>query len=137
MDFAFVVIAVIVAVILLSLVSRLLAGNMDRSRIESYVRANGGRIVSIDWAPFGPGWFGENSDRIYHVRYRDRDQQVHDAHCKTSLTTGVYFTEDRIVSDARITRTTAATPSARDIERLAEENLRLQEEVERLRRGDG
>lgn len=127
--------AAIFAVIVLGVMFRMFAGWMDRDRIESYVRAHGGRIVSMDWAPFGPGWFGEKSDRIYHVRYRDRDERVHEAHCKTSFTTGVYFTEDRIIGDARIV-TPAPTVSASEIERLAEENLRLREEVERLRRGE-
>ena len=54
----------------------------------------------VYWAPFGPGWFGEKSDRIYAVRYLDAEGNEHEAHAKTSLWTGVYFTEDEVVRRA-------------------------------------
>ena len=69
---------------------------LDKSRITEYVHGRGGRIVSINWAPFGKGWFGEKNDRIYEVVYYDSTGNQHFATCKTSFWSGVYWTEDRI-----------------------------------------
>ena len=69
--------------------------SFDKSRITQYVEGRGGRVVSITWAPFGKGWFGEKNDRIYEVVYYDRAGDQHLATCKTSLWSGVYWTEDR------------------------------------------
>jgi hypothetical protein len=93
MDFG----VVIVTFVVIAIVVRLLAGGMDGDRVRAYIEERGGRLLSSDWAPFGKGWFGERSDRIYEVRYLDSDGNEHHAHCKTSMFTGVYFTEDRIV----------------------------------------
>jgi hypothetical protein len=85
----------------LAIILRLVAGSMDRTRIAAYVRDRGGRVLDCRWTPFGRGWFGEKSDRIYTVRYVDADGAEHRATCKTSLFTGVYWTEDFIIRDAR------------------------------------
>lgn len=73
-----------------------LSMSMDKDRITEYVRERGGRIVSINWAPFGKGWFGEKEERLYEVVYYDADGNQHFATAKTSLWTGVYWTEDRV-----------------------------------------
>jgi hypothetical protein len=73
-----------------------LATSLDKGRITDYIQERGGRIVSISWAPFGKGWFGEKEERIYEVVYYDRDGDQHFATAKTSLWTGVYWTEDRV-----------------------------------------
>ncbi len=117
-------------VIIVAIVIRLAAGGMDQDRIREYVESRGGRFLQARSAPFGPGWFGEKSDRIYAVHYLDRDGNEREAHCKTSLWTGVYFTRDEIVSYAERPRPTSATASS-----LEAENQRLREEVERLKRG--
>ena len=116
-------------VIVLAIVIRLAAGGMDHGRIRSYVESRGGTVLDSSWAPFGPGWFGEKSDRIYRVRYLDQDGNEHEAHAKTSMWTGVYFTDDQIVQYAD-----RPSPTAREAESLEEENRRLREELERLRR---
>ena len=131
------VVLMFAVVIGLAVVFRLFAGSLDRQRIESYVARDGGRVESVSWAPFGPGWFGEKSDRIYQVRYVDRLGQLHDAHCKTSLTTGVYFTEDRVR-----TPFAGAPPRMMDAPQIEEgsllaENRRLREELARLKRERG
>src|SRR5688572_3912556 len=74
----------------------LLSMSMDRRRIEDYVRRRKGRVISIAWAPFGRGWFGERNDRIYEVIYYDAAGKQHFATCKTSMFSGVYWTEDRV-----------------------------------------
>jgi hypothetical protein len=65
--------------------------SLDKDRIAAYLAERGSRIVSINWAPFGKGWFGEKNDRIYEVVYYDRDGHQHWATCKTSLFSGVYW----------------------------------------------
>lgn len=94
-EFVFIVIGVSIAA---SVIFRLLADSMDRERVREYVTRTGGELLETHWAPFGPGWFGEKSDRIYSVRFRDRSGCIHEAHVKTSLMTGVYMTNDTIVS---------------------------------------
>jgi hypothetical protein len=87
-------------VIVIAIVIRLAAGGMDHDRIKQYAEERGGKVIDSNWSPFGPGWFGEKSDRIYGVRYLDKDGNEHEAHSRTSMWTGVYFTEDRIVKYA-------------------------------------
>jgi hypothetical protein len=121
-------------VILIALAFRFMAGGLDHDRIKQYVESRGGQVLDSNWAPFGPGWFGEKSDRIYGVRYLDNDGNEHEAHCKTSMWTGVYFTEDRIVRYAERPNQQA---QARDVESLEEENERLRQELQRLKREEG
>lgn len=127
--------------IVIAIVIRLMAGGMDHDRIREYVESRGGRYIDSSWTPFGPGWFGEKSDRIYLVRYVDAEGNEHEAHCKTSMMTGVYFTEDRIVRHAKPTGAAplASSPPApaASVEALEAENRRLREELERVRRERG
>ena len=108
------------------LLLRLMAGGLDHERVRRYVEARGGKVIESSWSPFGPGWYSETNDRIYGVRYTDREGNEREAFCKTSLWGGVYFTEDRIVKPA--------APTNRDAESLARENQQLREELERLKR---
>ncbi|MFA8017653.1 hypothetical protein [Bremerella cremea] len=82
----------------IALLIRLAAGGLDHSRVREYVTRRGGKLISLQWAPFGPGFFGEKDSRIYQVKYRDKDGCIHQGYIKTSMLSGVYFTEDRIVS---------------------------------------
>jgi hypothetical protein len=111
----------------LALLFRFFAGNLDHERVKSYVEQRGGRFISAEWAPFGPGWFGEKNDRIYQVRYYDLDGNEHEAYAKTSMWTGVYLTEDRIVHYA----TRPIDPE--EVESLEAENARLRAELDRLK----
>ena len=124
---------VLIPLVLLVIVGiRLAAGALDRKRLVEYVESRGGRLIDTTWEPFGPGWFGEKSDRIYSVHYRDRDGNEHRAHCKTSMWTGVYFTQDSIVKRGGRDETDA--PRAAPRESLEEENRRLREELDKLKR---
>jgi hypothetical protein len=108
---------------------RLIAGSMDRERIREYVEGRGGKVIDTTWAPFGPGWLGGGGkERIYKVRYIDRDDNVHDAFARTNMWSGVYFTEDQIVEYAK------PPIDEEEVESLEEENRRLHAEVERLKR---
>jgi hypothetical protein len=123
MEAVYILVPVVIAAAILL---RLAAGGMDRERVKRYTESQGGTVLGSSWAPFGPGWFGEKSDRIYRVLYRDQAGNTHEAHCKTSLLTGVYFTEDRIVEQAN--------RAGGEDESLEAENRRLREELERLKR---
>lgn len=74
-----------------ALVARLVAGRLDRERIREYIESAGGRVLNIVWNPTGPGWLG-SSERIYDVTYETRGGEVLTATCKTTLTSGVYWT---------------------------------------------
>jgi hypothetical protein len=121
-----------VLVLVVGIGVRLLVGRMDRDRVRSYLEARGGQLLSAAWAPFGKGWFGDKSDRIYEVRYLDRDGNLHEATCKTNLFSGVYFTEDHIVQYGQ--RPAAPPPLINPrLAELEEENRRLREELKRPR----
>lgn len=118
-------VAVVVTVII-----RLFAGGLDGDRVGDYIRGQGGELLDSKWSPFGRGWFGEKNDRIYEVRYRDRSGNVHEATVKTSMLSGVYFTEDRIVAPA-VAKPTSQSESTEDQPEL--EVAELERENERLR----
>jgi hypothetical protein len=73
--------------------SRLLADRMDRWRINDYVKSAGASVVAIVWEPFGTGWPGSKRERIYSVTYRTAKGSLVTATCKTSLLSGVYWTD--------------------------------------------
>jgi len=85
--------------ILIVVVVRLVAGSFDGERVEQYIRDMGCELIDKSWDPLGPGWFGEKDSRIYQIVYRDQDGRVHQAHVKTSMMSGVYLTNDRIIED--------------------------------------
>jgi hypothetical protein len=128
MEPAVIFVVLIPLAILVAIFIRFAAGGLDHDRVRQYVEERGGKLISADWAPFGPGWFGEKSDRIYQVHYVDVDGNKHEAYAKTSMWTGVYLTEDRIVEYAK------APVDPEDVESLEEENRRLREELARLKR---
>ena len=109
---------------------RLLADRWDRERIQHYVAERGGSVNDITWQPLGRGWLGEKGDRIYKVDYTDGDGASHSASCKTSMFSGVYFTDDRTTSGVR---PLAITRADREIATLERENQRLRAEIERLK----
>ena len=121
----------------LPLIIRVAAGQVDRRRIEEDVRSRGGYITDIRWRPFGPGWFGEKESRIYQVEYVDREGSRHQAYCKTSLWSGVYFTQDQVIGIPKpkipLTPPTTRWGTTREAE-LESENRELREELERLRK---
>lgn len=126
-------------VILLMIVIRVIVGLWDKERIRDYIASRGGRVSSCVWAPFGNGWFGEKSDRIYEVRYSDAEGNEHDASCKTSMFTGVYFTEDNVIRRAKPETNEPYMPEPEQDSRLhalERENRRLRAELRRAQRGN-
>jgi hypothetical protein len=114
--------------IIIAIAIRVAAGSFDHNRVRQYVENRGGKVIEASWAPFGPGWFGGNRERIYRVRYLDGDGNVHDAFAKTNMLSGVYFTEDHIVQYAK------PPIDEEEVESLEEENARLRAELDKLKR---
>jgi hypothetical protein len=78
----------LLVVLLLIVVIRVCADRWDRTRIRKDVDARGGRVLDITWKPFGRGWFGEKSDRVYLVEWEDAARGARRSWCKTSLLVG-------------------------------------------------
>ncbi len=91
------IVGVLVLVVVVAVLIRIFAGLLDTDRVEQYVRDKGWTLIDKSWDPFGPGWFGEKSDRIYEIIFEDQHGDTHRAHVKTALFTGVYLTNDTIV----------------------------------------
>ena len=121
--------AVFFIFIILAVFIRLAAGGMDGDRVEKYIRSKGGKLLDKRWSPFGRGWVGEKNARIYEVRYRDRQGNTHAATVKTSMLSGVYFTEDKIV--LRASRPSDNSPSSPSDDLVAE-NERLRRRLAEL-----
>jgi hypothetical protein len=94
-------------------------------RFAPPIRENGWELVEKSWDPFGPGWFGEKDSRIYQIVYRDERGNLHKAHVKTSLLSGVYLTNDTIVEHAEPVKMQAEVA-------LEEENRRLRDRIREL-----
>ena len=121
----FVLLAAAAAVIV-----RLVVGGFDGDRVEAYVRQRGWELVDRSWDPFGPGWFGEKDSRIYQIVYRDERGDLHRAHVKTSMFSGVYLTNDEVVESGA---PDAPATGAGDLEA---ENARLRKRVAELEAGE-
>ncbi len=118
----------ILGMVFIVLVIRLIAGTMDHDRVGEYIAERGGRVIDKQWKPFGRGWFGSEHERIYDVKYEDKNGNIHQATCKTSIFSGVYFTEDEIVSYGK---------NGQAIDRETElemENRILKQQIEELKR---
>lgn len=76
-----------------------IAMHFDRGRVIHYLRTQRAVLEDFRWRPFGPGWFGERRCRIYRIQYRDVEDRVHTAYVKTSLWSGVYLSQDKVVFD--------------------------------------
>ena len=113
---------IIVVFVVLAVIIRLCAGSFDGDRVERHIREMGGELVDRSWDPFGPGWFGEKDSRIYEIVYRDSRGVLHRAHVKTSMMSGVYLTNDRIIEDPE--------------ESAADEKARLRRRLKELERQD-
>lgn len=111
---------------------RLIAGVFDYDRVAEDIEAKGGKLISKEWSPFGKGWFGEENDRIYKVRYLDKDDNEHEAYVKTSMFGGVYFTDDQIVKYSDKIKKDDNSPDKEKLE-LKAENERLKAELEKLK----
>ena len=117
----FVLLAIIIA-----FAARLIAGGFDGDRVEAYVRSRGWELVDRSWDPFGPGWFGEKDSRIYQIVYRDERGDVHRAHVKTAMFSGVYLTNDEVVERGE------PDPVAKEAGDVEQENTRLKERIAEL-----
>ncbi len=122
-------IGILLAVVAIAIVFRLLAGSMDGDRIERYVQERGGTLRAKSWAPFGKGWVGEKNDRIYEIEYATDSGEIRRATVKTSMLSGVYFTDDRPVG--RASESMADPAPTDEAAALRAEIARLEAELDR------
>lgn len=85
---------------LAALAIRIVMHFVDKSRIRHEIESKSGRVVAIKWNPFGRGWFFERGERHYQVNYIDPSGATISTGCKTSLFTGIYWSEGPRVEDA-------------------------------------
>lgn len=117
----------------LAIAIRFIAGMTDSDRVRNYIAQQGGELLDKQWKPFGRGWMGEKDSRIYQITYSDRDGNIHEAFCKTSLWSGVYLTDDHIIEYAQARPVAMTIDNRREIEDLKTENERLKRELQRAR----
>jgi hypothetical protein len=133
--------------VMFAIFARVMAGGIDKDRVRRYIEGQGGRLLESHWSPFGKGWVGDKSDRIYRVQYEDRDGNIREATVKTSMFSGVYFTEEMVVVPANAnpgftsqsavqtaSMAPASTEVTAELDRLRNDNARLREELARARR---
>lgn len=127
---------VIIGGIALAVAARVFAGILDVWRIQNYISSAGGQVIRCRWWPFGPGWLGEKRDRIYHVAFTDHEGAEHRAYCKTSLLTGVYFTQDRVRYPGKTSLTDFTQQALKsELELLRQENQQLRQQLARKESG--
>ena len=119
--------------ILVVIIIYVIARNFDRDRIKEEIESRGGKLLSKEWSPFGKGWAGEESDRIYKVVYRDKEGNIHKAFVKTSMLSGVYFSQDEITTFANHTQPHFDTSKSEN-KSLQLENENLKREIEELKK---
>jgi hypothetical protein len=111
---------VFILLIGVAIMIRVMAGSFDGERIERYLHERGYELIDKSWEPLGPGWFGEKDSRIYEVTYRDEKGNIHRAHVKTSMLSGVYLSHDRIIQKAPISAASIQAEKEALKRRLAE-----------------
>ena len=122
-------ILIFILIALLGVVISFTAGGFDADRVEMEIKAQGGELLSKEWQPFGKGWLGANNERIYKIRYLDKDGNEHEAFVKTSAFSGVYFADDKIVKYAQDNK-----PTKKHSDELTDENERLKAEIAELKK---
>ncbi len=73
----------------------------DEARITDHLHRKNSEFISKEWRPFGKGWLSGGIDRIYQVDYYNEQGQLCEMTVKTSVLSGVYYTNDRVVQIVR------------------------------------
>jgi len=107
---------------------------LDRIRVREYLDVRGCRFIDMEATAELPIPCGEYYERDYRLVYEDREGNAHDVCCRTSMWSGVYFTDDRLQQPSQ--PPSLSTSPSDDWTNLREENQRLGEELGRLRRRD-
>ena len=77
--------------VVLAILFRIVLHFCDKSGVARAAPDKGWKHVSVDWAPFAPGWFFEQGERHCRVDYSDENGVLREAYCKTSMFTGLYW----------------------------------------------
>ncbi len=83
---------ILLFVVVFAVSYRIAAHFIDKKRITSHFRRKDGSEVNyISWEPFGPGWLGDNLNRIYRVGYVDENGDSRRVYVKISLLAGIHI----------------------------------------------
>ena len=121
---------------------RIIAGILDKVRIEKTVQEKGNQLVSIRWTPFAMGWLGSKNERLYQVVWVEPSGRRISSTVKTGMLAGTYFSHSELAedssSDAESVASSGESPEVMnregDLSALKEENQRLRQEITHLRR---
>ncbi|MEZ5973971.1 MAG: hypothetical protein R3F33_16700 [Planctomycetota bacterium] len=111
---------------------RLWAGSLDHARIRAHYQSRGCEVLTLDWNPFGRGWFGSQNERIYLIRYRDREGNTYEATVKTSILAGVYATDERLLRSKEAGSQVPTAPEPPSEPGDASEVARLRRKINQL-----
>lgn len=123
---------IIISIFILVISFWTLIFELDKKRIEQYLKNRGDAVISINWKLFGKGWMSESNkdgggNRIYLVTFKDICGNIKQAWCKTAILSGVFLTDETITEQAQ----TDGKPLS------AEAKIALlEDEVRRLRAGN-
>ena len=81
----------------ISLAAHFVTMDMDRQRIVNHLKDQGGALLEKRWEPYGTRALSNRNGRVYQIKYRDRQGKVHQAYVWTSVSGGIFLTEDRVI----------------------------------------
>ena len=122
----FVVGFVTVAILIVAIVDNFVL-SLDRARIERYFRNRGEQL--LDSKRKLRFFHLARDGRLYKVRYRDQEGNIHESECATRALRGVFFRHDEIVERAQPVQLMDVAST----EALAREIEKLEEQLETLR----
>ncbi|MDE0961413.1 MAG: hypothetical protein OSB09_11610 [Planctomycetota bacterium] len=136
------IILTILAIIALVVGARIIAGILDKVRIERTIQKQGNQLVSTRWTPFAKGWLGSKNERLYEVIWIEPSGKRICSTVKTGMLAGTYFSDPHVdegnstvaESTARSEDSVRETTRSGDLSALEEENQRLRQEINHLRR---
>ncbi len=79
----------------------ILIARKDEKRIANYISENGGNILHSKWTPFESQMKKRIAERLYQVRFLDRNCHEHLATFKSGGEHGVFIAHDEIVRRSR------------------------------------
>jgi hypothetical protein len=82
---------ILVLIVILAVSYRVAAHFIDKRIITQYIHRKHGKVQYISWEPFGPGWLGDNLNRIYRVAYVDKNGNLCTVFVKISLMAGLHL----------------------------------------------
>jgi len=87
----------IIFIFAIALIAWLIIFFICKGNVKSKLLGKGYTVISVKWAPFGYGWFGEKDAIIFKAKYQDETGMTHTTYCKSGIFSGVYFSNDDLI----------------------------------------